>query len=135
MTLRIRRNPWLGIALLLGAPLASVAGCDGDSPSAPPRSARLESRGAIDFSCGVNCSYEGEAVNQGVGCATRVRGITRLLRADGSELSNDDWQLAPERVIGIGEAFLYGDCCFAVTDVSGMGSYRTEAFWDDVPCP
>jgi len=115
-----------------GPPLDLHAAHDG--PTRPPRRAALASRGALEFSCGLNCSYEGEAFNGGDGCATRVRGITRLLRADGSELANDEWQLAPQRRIVVGEAFLYGDRCFSLNDVNNMGSDRTEVVWDAASC-
>ena len=128
------RHRLLLLAAIFGALVVPLVGCDDDSPTRPPRRAALASRGALEFSCGLNCSYEGEAFNGGDGCATRVRGITRLLRADGSELANDEWQLAPQRRIVVGEAFLYGDCCFSLSDVNNMGSYRTELFWDDASC-
>ena len=121
-------------ALFAGILVAPLA-CDGDDYDSPMQPhASLASRGALSFSCGVNCSYEGEAVNNGAGCADNVRGITRLLASNGSELANDEWQLAPARRINAGEAFLYGDCCFSLTDRNNMGSYRTEIFWDETTC-
>lgn len=128
------RHRLLLSAVALGTLVVPLGGCDSDSPTRPPRQAALQSRGALEFSCGLNCSYEGEAFNAGDSCATRVRGITRLLHPDGSELANDEWQLDPARRLGVGEAFLYGDCCFSLNDVNNMGSYRTELFWDAAPC-
>lgn len=130
-TYRARRVvPSLGLVVVA---LATLAGCDGDGPTSP-RSASVASRGALSFECGVNCSYRGEALNAGNGCAANVRGITRLLRPDGSELASDEWQLDPARRVDVGEAFLYEGCCFSLAEVGGMGSYRTEFAWDNVPC-
>ncbi|MCM2269439.1 MAG: hypothetical protein NDJ75_05015 [Thermoanaerobaculia bacterium] len=130
-TIRVHRTiPSLALALSL---LATVVGCDSDGPSSP-RVAALGARGALTFNCGVNCSYEGEAFNAGNGCAANVRGITRLLRPDGSELASDEWQLDPARRVNVGEAFLYDGCCFSLGDVGNMGSYRTDLSWDTVPC-
>jgi hypothetical protein len=131
---RHRRLSPVWALVVIGALAVPLLGCDDGGPGGPPRRAALAARGDIDFSCGLSCSYEGEGFNGGNGCAARVRGVTRLLRPDGSELASDEWQLEPARRIGVGEAFLYGDCCFSVADVNNMGSYRTEIFWDETDC-
>jgi len=136
MTLRIgtrRFSSALAVVALSAIALPLLA-CGGDGPTNPPPRAFLASRGDLDFACGLSCSYEGEGFNAGDGCAVRVRGVTRLLRPDGTELASDEWQLAPTRRVGVGESFLYGDCCFSVADVNNMGSYRTEIFWDETSC-
>jgi hypothetical protein len=136
MTERIRSRRLVRTLALAGAAAlaTTLIGCGDDGPTGPPSRAALVSRGDLDFACGVSCSYEGEGFNGGTACAARVRGVTRLLRPDGSELASDEWQLEPARRIGVGEAFLYGDCCFSLGDVNGMGSYRTEIFWDEASC-
>jgi hypothetical protein len=126
--------PFPGRTALVVLCVALSAGCDRRSPTATSPEADIASRGTLDFSCGVSCSYEGEAMNMGAGCAIAVRGVTRLLRPNGSEIARDEWQLEPGRRINAQESFLYGDCCFSLTDVSEMGSYTTEIFWDSAPC-
>lgn len=124
--------------VVLGALLAATilaAGCDDDDydPPASPR-ASLVARGALDFSCGLNCSYEGEAVNEGLGCAFNVRGVTRLRSATGALLESDFWVLPPLRRIQPGEPFHYDGCCFSVASRNAMSSYETEIEWDRISC-
>ena len=122
------------LSLCLTAALGFVAACD-DSPSGPDRDADLNPRGALDFSCGIGCGYEGEFFNSGLGCARNVRGVTRLLHGDGREISRDDWALPASEVIRIRETVIYEGCCFSPPDVALMGSYRTEIAWDETDCP
>jgi hypothetical protein len=124
--------------LLGAAALALLAmGCSDDhgGPTGSSVPASIASRGQLEFACGINCSYEGEAINQGIGCARQVRGVTRLLRPDGSELDRESWSLDPGLTIRAHEAFVYEGCCFSLGDVSAMGSYETDLSWNDVPCP
>ncbi len=118
----------------------AVAACDDDDdpPAQPPPPAVLSATGDLEFFCdlvALECEYEGEAINDGPGCATNVRGVTRLLDPMGAELDSDEWALDPARTIVSAESFLYHDCCFSIGDKENMGSYQTDIFWDDVRCP
>lgn len=123
---------YAGVAAVAVLGLVAV-GCD-DSGTDPERTARLEATGSVDFSCGVNCSYEGEAENRGAGCARTVRGITRLFDGDGTEIARDEWSLESTRRIRVGETFLYEGCCFSVTQVNAARSTETEITWDESRC-
>ena len=92
-------------------------------------------KAADGATCGVGCGYEGEFFNSGLGCARNVRGITRLLRGDGTEIARDDWNLPSGQMIRVRETVIYQGCCFTPPDVALMGSYRTEISWDEADCP
>lgn len=120
------------VALLLAGTLIPVA-CGGGSSPPPP--AVLAAHGSLGFSCQLDdCTFSGEATNNGAGCADNVRGITRLLDSSGGEIAREDWSLSPSRQIQAGETFLYQDCCFSLTEVSSMSSYQTDVFWNNVSC-
>jgi hypothetical protein len=124
----------LAVGALLVATIFA-GGCDDDDydPPTSPR-ASLVARGSLDFSCGLNCSYEGEAVNEGLGCAFNVRGLTRLRSATGAVIESDSWVLPPLRRIQPGEPFHYDGCCFSVASQNAMSSYETEFEWDRISC-
>ena len=100
----------------------------------PILDADLEARGALEFTCGVGCEFEGEFFNSGLGCARNVRGVTRLLRGDGAEIARSNWSLPVDERIGIRESERYEGCCFTPPDVALMGSYSTEISWDETDC-
>ena len=122
-------------AFVVGLAAVSLSlGCDDDSPANTPTPANLQAIEDLDFACGVDCSFTGQAVNDGPGCAQAVRGVTSLMEPDGSDLASDEWELDPDRQINAGEVFIYEGCCFNVLDVGTMGSYSTEITWQDVSC-
>lgn len=131
----LQRHPsgWLAAALLCLGTLSTMA-CHGSS-SSPATPAVLSAHGTLGFSCQLDCSFSGEATNSGLGCADNVRGITRLLDDDGREIAREDWSLDPSRKIRPSETFLYQDCCFSLTEVNAMSSYKTDIFWNAVSCP
>lgn len=135
--LRAAAPRWLSrFALSAALTIAALAGvaCDGDSSPAPPPPALLVAHGELGFSCNIDCSFQGQATNNGAGCADTVRGITRLLDSNGDEIDSEDWDLDPARRIQPGETFLYQECCFSFTQMSAMSSYETEIFWNNLPC-
>ena len=121
------------LGLCLAGALGFTAGCE-DSTSGPDLDADLEARGALEFTCGVGCEFEGEFFNSGLGCARNVRGVTRLLRGDGAEIARSNWSLPVDERIGIRESERYEGCCFTPPDVALMGSYSTEISWDETDC-
>ena len=115
--------------LLIVACLAAAA-CGGDSPAAPSiLPAQLVSRGHLTFeSCfSFGCSYYGEAINTGSGCATNVRGVLRLFSEQDALVASNAWSYR-ERVRP-NEVFIYGGCC-----VGQAFSYETTISWDNVSC-
>ena len=120
-------------AVVLGV---SCGGSSPTTPSAPPTPANLVSEGDLRFpSCSsIGCSFEGEARNRGTGCATNVRGITRVFDNGNQQLDSKEWTLSRTRRIQPNEAFVYSGCCFRGSDVDTPGYYRTEIFWDNVAC-
>lgn len=127
-----RRLPALVAVLTLGC------GGGSNTPTAPqgPPSANLTLRGTLNFtSCVIGqCSFEGEGVNNGPGCATNVRGITRLMNTSNTEIARAAWNLASNRRVRPNEAFLYDGCCFTTTAANTPGSYVTEFTWDSIAC-
>jgi hypothetical protein len=115
-----------------------VAGCGGsNTPTAPAMpTANLSTQGNMTFSCSafLGCTFQGEAKNTGQGCATNVRGVSRLLDPAGAEIDRADWNLVLSRKIRPAETFLYDGCCFTSIAVAAPGSYKTQLSWDDVGC-
>lgn len=124
----------------LGAVMVSVViACGGDSPSTPsPPAAALVTQGRLSVSgcsrsgSGWYCYYQGEAVNNGAGCAIRVRGTTRSFAA-GQQLSVTEWSLDVRRMIRPNETFLYSGSNL-IAPLEGDWTYRTEMSWDNVRC-
>lgn len=127
-------------ALLFLQMLAFSMSCGGSSPTVPSPppipAANLVSQGDLRFpSCtSTGCTFEGEARNQAAGCATNVRGLTRLFDTTNQQLDSSEWTLARTRRIQPNEAFLYDGCCFRRSDIDKPGYYRTEVFWDNTSC-
>jgi hypothetical protein len=97
--------------------------------------AQLVARGTLSFpecfSDGT-CDYQGEATNEGTGCASGVRGITRLFDSAEVEKARDEWTRSG--TVRPGDAFLYEGCCFDVDEIDASSLYRTEIFWTNVRC-
>lgn len=125
--------------LLAAIVVVVLAACGGSkSPTVPQlANANIVTRGQMTFSTCSNfsgCWFQGEAVNNGPGCAANVRGVSRLLNEGGTEVGRAEWSLPPSRRINAREAFLYEGCCFSLNAVNAPGTYRTDVTWDDVRC-
>ena len=125
------RGPTRMLLVVIFAGVLATVACSSTEPS---QRAFLQADDGLEFNCGLNCSYEGEADNRGTGCAHRVRGITRLHDGAGREIARDDWSLDPARRIGPGETFLFQGCCFTIQDVNASRSSQTQISWDDIAC-
>lgn len=127
--------------LLIGVCLVSLA-CGGDTPtqpSGPPPmpSARLEINGSLTYPAGCVgglCLYQGELRNNGVGCASTVRGVTRLIAPDGRVISSDDWNLDASIVVRPNEAVIYRDCCLTQDAAREANRFTTQPAWTNVRC-
>ena len=127
--------------------LILLAGCGGDSPTAPLPNANIVTEGTGNFvwqqgNCSGlagGCLFTAEARNLGPGCAVAVRGITRLYQTQaqldaGTQLASAEWSLDSARKLVVGEAFKYsGRFPQSVRDV-GPERFRTEFFWTNVRC-
>ena len=119
--------------------LVALLGCGSPTAPSPPPvpAADLVSHGNLTFTtCLADlCSYQGEAVNNGAGCAVNVRGVTRLMNGDVQQ-AVDDWILTPAQRIRPQEVFLYGDRFVFRRDILYVqgGTYLTSISWDNTPC-
>ena len=128
------------VALLVWA--VSGAACSSDnSPVAPTTvfvpTALLDLQGDLVvsncFPAGIDltCSFEGEIVNLGSGCATDVRGITRSF-VDDVELGRAAWLVLFD--VRPDETVLYDGTGLLVPPTGIEWTFDTELFWTDVVC-
>ena len=127
----------IGVFAVLVSSACSSTGPSSPSPPPTVPAAALSTKGNLTFpTCSFGlCSYQGELLNAGSGCAINVRGVTRLINSAGTQIAVDDWALPSSQKVRPNETVLYGDSyAFRETDVSTVGTYRTDPSWDNTPC-
>lgn len=106
--------------------------------AAPVPAAAIQSTGQGQFlgciGAPINtCTFQGEARNVGVGCATVVRGVTRFLNAQQQQVGSAfSWNLPSTRVVRANEAFTYD--VVSVPQNAAITTYATEPAWTNVSC-
>lgn len=127
-----------GLAVVITATTLLLSGCSGSGATMAIPPASLVAEGQQTFDCPMStdeCAHQGEAVNRSsVGCATEVRGVTRLIGPLNEVLATSRWELDPQRVIRTRERFEYEGCCLRFLHVMDSQTHSTELFWEDVLC-
>ena len=120
--------------MTVAACAVALATCIG-SPTGPGAlpAAQLSARGPLrPLSCALStCTFQGEAINLGLGCANTARGITRF-EDGGVEFARTPWNLRILRRVIPNEVFIYE--VEGPRQLPAGWTYRTEIFWNNIPC-